>query len=103
MLASTAKGNVRSCAVAPTCQLWLGNAVSGLGSPYRVPLCRPTSDTPQQDRIFSNGSQNIDGTNRTARQLEASMPPNTVMPIDLAWRRPSAPIYLGPLAIHCRR
>ena len=31
MLASTAKGNVRSCAVAPTCQLWLGNAVSGLG------------------------------------------------------------------------
>jgi hypothetical protein len=29
-------------------------------------------------------SQNIDGTNRTTRQLEASMPLNTVMPIDLA-------------------
>jgi hypothetical protein len=26
--------------------------------------------------------QNIDGTNRSARQLEASMPLNTVMPID---------------------
>ena len=29
--ATTANGNVRSCAVALTCQLWLGNAVSGLG------------------------------------------------------------------------
>ena len=44
MLASTAKGNVRSCAVAPTCQLWLGNAVSRLG------VSLPSSPVPANKR-----------------------------------------------------
>ena len=91
MLASTAKGNVRSCAVAPTCQLWLGNAVSRPGVSLQtspVPANKRHAEASSSILIgrtpLLEWSQNIDGTNRTTRQLEASMPLNTVMPIDLA-------------------